>query len=66
MGTRRSEWKIMDRLALTGQYLISLQVNTLRCAHLNWDRTGGIDESASGQPSSSTRISQESDRGQTG
>lgn len=35
-------------------------------ADLNWYRTGSIDESASGQPSSSTRISQEGDGGQTG
>lgn len=33
--------------------------------NLNWHRRGGINEGAAGEPSSSTRVSQESDRGKS-
>lgn len=40
--------------------------NIFAWAHLNWYRTGSVDEGASGQPPSSTWISQKGDGGQTG
>lgn len=51
---------------LRWQILMDIDVILLWCFHLNWNRRRGVDEGASGQPTSSTWISQEGNRGQTG